>query len=617
MKLVKYLVLGLYVLFQQYNIVVAQQQVSISEAKKAAAQALNIKQGKKVPYDETRVERVNTLKNEKEATLMYEVVFDDGQGILLSGSRACSPILGIYDVPAKDISIFGDDAPDGLKCMLEEYEEQIELCFQNDTIQLYYQNEWQVLLQKEGITEAIATGNIIVQPLLTSCWGQSNPNGGTQSNQEQCSAYNYFVSDKNCNRDNDCSTHQLAGCVAVAMAQIIYYWKQPVRMATYDMRYDWCNMVDGLNTDSSNYINERNAVARLIKDCGDAADMDFGCSSSGSNIRKAKKALVNNFGFNKNAEILRKNWHTSSDWKNVIKNDLSEGRPIFYRGQSSDFSPDHLHAFVCDGYTDDDLFHFNWGKRCSYDGWFTLDNLNPYNNYTSRQRAILYLRPNSTQDDYCDFELPLNECFYWRYRLSFPSISPEDVPKDAPKYTTTLISAYPAIIHNNFTVPSSWYTIELEDGPIIYPAHQEVRLKPGFHAKAGSEFRAYIEPCPNCENRNSSMLAVSTSEELNETNNSSDDTMPMGTKSLQAETNGKEITLYPNPNNGTFQIDANFPLTDIADFKIINLLGIPIYETQNLTSNTIQLGTSTSGYCFVIMILKDGSVLTQKMVIQR
>ena len=45
MKTVRYLILGLYVLLQQYNIAMAQQQVSISEAKKVAAQTLNMEYG--------------------------------------------------------------------------------------------------------------------------------------------------------------------------------------------------------------------------------------------------------------------------------------------------------------------------------------------------------------------------------------------------------------------------------------------------------------------------------------------------------------------------------------------------------------------------------------------
>jgi len=77
------------------------------------------------------------------------------------------------------------------------------------------------------------------------------------------------------------------------------------------------------------------------------------------------------------------------------------------------------------------------------------------------------------------------------------------------------------------------------------------------------------------------------------------------------------FSIIPNPNPGTFQLETNFPLSDIANIKVTNLLGIPIYETQNLSSNTIQLPTSAAGTFFVVVMLKDGSVLTQKMMIQR
>jgi hypothetical protein len=66
-----------------------------------------------------------------------------------------------------------------------------------------------------------------------------------------------------------------------------------------------------------------------------------------------------------------------------------------------------------------------------------------------------------------------------------------------------------------------------------------------------------------------------------------------------------------------FNLNTNFPLTEIANFKVINLLGVPIYETQNVSSNTVQLQNAVSGQVFVVMILKDGSVLSQKMFIQK
>jgi Zn-dependent metalloprotease len=78
-----------------------------------------------------------------------------------------------------------------------------------------------------------------------------------------------------------------------------------------------------------------------------------------------------------------------------------------------------------------------------------------------------------------------------------------------------------------------------------------------------------------------------------------------------------QFTLFPNPNSGSFTIEANFPLTDIAHFKITNLLGVSMYDTKTLFTNYIQLPACPAGIYFVVMILKDGTALRQKMMIER
>ena len=85
---------------------------------------------------------------------------------------------------------------------------------------------------------------------------------------------------------------------------------------------------------------------------------------------------------------------------------------------------------------------------------------------------------------------------------------------------------------------------------------------------------------------------------------------------LPSATAPPNFVIIPNPNSGTFQSETNFPLSEISNLKISNLIGTTVYETQNVTEPAMQLPNSTSGMFFVVMMLKDGTVLTQKMMVQ-
>ena len=59
------------------------------------------------------------------------------------------------------------------------------------------------------------------------------------------------------------------------------------------------------------------------------------------------------------------------DWIELLKNERRAGRPVFYTGYTMNLFG---HAFVLDGFDDDDRFHFNFGFGGAYDaGWFRLD----------------------------------------------------------------------------------------------------------------------------------------------------------------------------------------------------------------------------------------------------
>ena len=102
------------------------------------------------------------------------------------------------------------------------------------------------------------------------------------------------------------------------------------------------------------------------------------------------------------------------------------------------------------------------------------------------------------------------------------------------------------------------------------------------------------------------------SEDINTHQSSSSDHLK-----IQDKKNAPSLSILPNPNPGTFQLETNFPLSAIGNLKITNLMGATVYETQNVASNMVQLQNPAAGTFFVVMILKDGAVLTQKMVIQK
>ena len=149
----------------------------------------------------------------------------------------------------------------------------------------------------------------------------------------------------------------------------------------------------------------------------------------------------------------------------------------------------------------------------------------------------------------------------------------------------------------------------LNDVNVNVLAEDLVVLKPGFHAITGSNVfvgigsavTSFLQP------QNSLLIMNDESSDIFDKTENIDIMIQ----------NKPNIKLFPNPNLGTFQLETNFPLSDIALIKITNLLGVTVYETQNPTSNTIQLPATASGQHFVVLILKTGKVLTQKMMVQR
>jgi len=337
------------------GIVDAQQQVSEIEARNAAINTLyNKTEVLKVSSDD-RIKTVNSFSNANRDTIMYEVIFQNGAAVLLSGSKTCLPILGFY-VKEDDGVVFdpnNDNVSCGLKALLKDYADEIEWCFSQDTIGLYHEEKWQELQQ---ISRGGAPSFVHVDALLTTKWGQSVSNKGGD-----CPAYNYYVTQtqKKCG----CSSTQRCpvGCTAVAMGQIMKYWNYPVYLPNNSYQYDWCNMPDSLITmfhvncrdtliyypptprfpngfwsiseicdeiPNPNYEKERHSIARLLKDCAkatNAAHCAGGCHTSATAI-DARRVMVNKYDYSSNAVFRLRSSHPinlNNVWIGYLKTNLT------------------------------------------------------------------------------------------------------------------------------------------------------------------------------------------------------------------------------------------------------------------------------------------------------
>ena len=229
-----------------------------------------------------------------------------------------------------------------------------------------------------------------VGPLLTTEWGQSPVYN------DMCPVI----------EENHCK----AGCVATAMSQIMRYWGYPQQgtgshsytheslgpiSANFATTYGWANMPNTVSAASSQA--EKDAVAKLVFHCGVSVDMDYGAGSSSAYSSSVPDAMNQYFGYRQSA-YEDKSDYTDSEWIQMLKDEINAGRPVYYSGRGEGGG----HAFVCDGYDSEDEFHFNWGWRGSYNGYFAMGNLRPKgsgtggnsdNNYSEQNHAIFGLEP--------------------------------------------------------------------------------------------------------------------------------------------------------------------------------------------------------------------------------
>ena len=151
--------------------------------------------------------------------------------------------------------------------------------------------------------------------------------------------------------------------------------------------YDWDHMPDSLTESSSDA--EIEAVATLLYHCGVSVNMLYTTNNSGAESEDVPRALTRYFNYSKRVHIEKRSDYNNNEWMALLKANLDARQPLYYAGKGSQGT----HAFLCDGYDDNDLLHFNWGWGRA-NGYFALGNLNPLGySFNDKNVAILDIIP--------------------------------------------------------------------------------------------------------------------------------------------------------------------------------------------------------------------------------
>lgn len=285
--------------------------------------------------------------------------------VIVSGDDRAPEILGYSDEGQFDAA----NIPSNMKAWLQGYADEIQSL----------KNMPEVAGARRA-TRAPERNWAAIDPLIKSKWDQGSP-------------YNNLLNGN------------VTGCVATAMAQVMYYYKWPKEGTTAIPKstnnsslgptvFDWNNMKNMYSGSES--VTAKTAVATLMRYCGYSVNTAYGTGSSSAVASLAVNAFKSYFNYDQNIRYIERAFYSIDEWESIIYEELANDRPVMYGGSTVRGSG---HEFVCDGYDSDGLFHFNWGWGGDYNGFFVLWLANPKGSgtggsntadgYSSGQSAII------------------------------------------------------------------------------------------------------------------------------------------------------------------------------------------------------------------------------------
>lgn len=421
-----------------------------------------------------------SAKNKMESAPYYVFNLDNDNGyVIASGDDRAFAILGYSTQGYLDT----DSMPDGMKWMLDFYAEQIAASPEKSA----------------NNRMKSATSYPAIEPMLTTKWGQSDPYNAN------CP----LIDGRRC----------VTGCVATAMAQVLYYHRQnsidkiinkiPKLTIADEIPkgafIDWDNMLNSYNSNvynsNVNYPDEQiQAIANLMLYCGAAVKISYGVHESAAYPENIPNALTNYFDYRQSTLVEREE-HSDDEWEEMVYSSLSKGDPVIYCASR--------HCFVLDGHDGNGYVHVNWGWGGSSDDYFLLsavegNNKSVLQGYDDWQRAIFFAEPNDRDLESISISLRSNRVVENISSLeSIPLEFDLEVNNTSDDYSTFYVDVWP--MKDGKTL--SWFN-ELNDANVTnVPCHGNKILKKRYSLPSNIS-PGYYFLAPYCDRYNSSSELV-------------------------------------------------------------------------------------------------------------
>jgi len=366
MKLKKWL---LATVFVACGIFTHAQQVDYETAKDIATAFLSVREN--TQKSNFTVSQQQTIYGKTGNPALFIFNFEGGGFVIVSADKNAEPILA-YSLTEKFLQ---GEANPAATAWVNEYANGISQAVEAKAVpNPEMLNKW--TNAEKGYFPAKTQKSVVVEPLLTCKWNQDRYYNALCPDTVQPS-WMYAYDDRTPN-----------GCVAVAMAQIMYYHRFPrngygnalsYNSANYGwLRADFAKADYNYEAMSDSAAGYSNAIALLCYHAGVSVKMNYAADGSGAYTEDVPKALAGRFNYKSFMTKHDRSGYNDLGWKNLLKTDLNRALPIYYSACSGSGGVHGCHAFVCDGYDDNDFFHFNWGWGGSSNGWFTINSMLGY-----------------------------------------------------------------------------------------------------------------------------------------------------------------------------------------------------------------------------------------------